>query len=281
MNNPQVSVICLCYNHELYVEKAIRSIQNQSYHHVQLIVVDDNSTDKSKEVISKALSGSLKAQFISLPKNLGNCKAFNTGLAAATGDFIIDHSGDDVLMLDRIEKGIKAFNAGSDKVGVNFTDALLIDEAGKVLGYHSDKFPHDSIPQGNVYSDVLSRYFINSPSMMIRREVFEKLGGYDEALAYEDFDFWVRSSRYFDYCYTPEPLVKRRIHSLSMGKRQYKRGSRQLRSTLAVCEKALALNTSEFENEALRKRIHYELRQSLKLGELGLARDYWRLLKKI
>ena len=281
MNNPLVSVICLCYNHELYVEKAIRSIQNQSYPHIQLIVVDDNSTDKSKAVISKALSGSLKAQFISLQQNMGNCKAFNTGLAAATGDFIIDHSGDDVLMLDRIEKGIKAFSEGGEKVGVNFTDAQLIDEAGKVLGYHSEKFPHDTIPQGNIYSDVLSRYFINSPSMMIRREVFEKLDGYDESLAYEDFDFWVRSSRYFDYSYTPEPLVKKRIHYFSMGKRQYKRGSRQLQSTLKVCEKALALNTNENENEALRKRIHFELRQALKLGELVLAMNYWKLLRRV
>jgi glycosyltransferase involved in cell wall biosynthesis len=281
VNNPQVSVICLCYNHELFVEKAIRSIQNQGYPHVQLIVVDDNSTDKSREVISKALSGSLKAQFIALPQNLGNCKAFNMGLAAATGDFIIDHSGDDVLMLDRIEKGINAFNQAGDKVGVNFTDAQLIDEAGKNLGYHSDKFPHDSIPQGNIYSEVLSRYFINSPSMMIRREVFEKLGGYDESLAYEDFDFWVRSSRYFDYCYTPEPLVKRRIHYFSMGKRQYKRGSRQLQSTLKVCEKALVLNTNEGENEALKKRIHYELRQALKLGEVRLAMGYWSLLRRV
>ncbi|CAN5293342.1 hypothetical protein BH09BAC3_BH09BAC3_18040 [soil metagenome] len=281
MNSPQVSVICLCYNHELYVEKAIRSIQNQSYPNVQLIVVDDDSTDKSKAVISKALSGSLKAQFISLTQNVGNCKAFNIGLAAATGDFIIDHSGDDILMLDRIEKGVKAFSEQGNKVGVNFTDAQLIDEAGKLLGYHSDKFPHDSIPQGNIYSDVLSRYFINSPSMMIRREVFEKLGGYDESLAYEDFDFWVRSSRYFDYSYTPEPLVKRRIHSSSMGKRQYKRGSRQLQSTLKVCEKALALNTNKGENDALRKRIHYEFRQALKLGELRLAKDYWSLLRRV
>lgn len=281
MNNPLVSVICLCYNHELYVEKAIRSIQNQSYPHVQLIVVDDSSTDKSKAVISRALSGSLKAQFISLSTNLGNCKAFNTGLAAATGDFIIDHSGDDVLMLDRIEKGIKAFSEGGEKVGVNFTDAQLIDEAGKVLGYHSEKFPHETIPQGNVYCDVLSRYFINSPSMMIRSEVFEKLGGYDESLAYEDFDFWVRSSRYFDYCYTSEPLVKKRIHDFSMGKRQYQRGSRQLQSTLKVCEKALALNANEEENEALRKRIHFELRQALKLGELSLAMNYWKLLRRV
>jgi hypothetical protein len=115
---------------------------------------------------------------------------------------------------------------------------------------------------------------------MIRKAVFDNLGGYDESLAYEDFDFWVRSARLFDYSYTPEALVKNRILYNSLGNRQYKRGSKQLRSTLKVCEKAFDLNRTREEHDALKTRIHYELRQAIRLGELKLARDYWRLLKR-
>lgn len=281
MNTPLVTVICLCYNHEKFVEEAIRSVQNQDYPNIEIIIVDDHSTDHSKQIIEKSISGVKKIEFISLAENVGNCKAFNMGLAKANGDFIIDFSTDDILMSNRIERGISAFNSVDNKVGVNFTDAELIDEDGIGLGYHSDRFPHDSIPQGNIYFHLLSRYFICGPTMMIRREVVDALGGYDESLAYEDFDFWVRSSRYFNYCYTREALVKRRVVPFSMGNQQYKRGSLQLRSTLKVCEKALLLNEALEENTALKKRIYYELRQALRLGEFVLAKDYWNLLRKL
>lgn len=280
MNTPLVSVVCLCYNHERFVEEAIQSVQNQTYSNIQTIVVDDYSTDNSVQVIRRSLLHYPSAELISLSSNVGNCKAFNIGFEKAKGDFIIDLSSDDVLLPERIEKGVRMFQAVGEEVGVNFTDAEQIDETGKNLGLHSDRFSHDTIPEGDVYREVISRYFINSPTMMIRRAVFEKLGGYDESLAYEDFDFWVRSSRYFKYCYSAEPLVKRRIVSSSLGKKQYSTGSKQLRSTLKVCEKAYALNKTSEENDALRKRIRYEMRQALRLGEIRLAWEYWKLARK-
>ncbi len=198
----------------------------------------------------------------------------------ASGEFIIDLASDDVLNPDRIEKGIMAFRSTGEETGVNFTDAELINENGIRTGYHSDRFPHESIPQGNIYTEILFRYFINSPTMMIRRRVFEKLDGYDETLAYEDFDFWVRSSRDFNYCYTAEALVKKRILPDSLGKMQYKKGSKQMMSTFHVCEKAFELNRTKEEQLALRKRIRYELAHALHVGEFGIAFNYLRLLLK-
>ncbi len=280
MNTPLVSVVCLCYNQARFVEEAIQSVRGQTYSNVQLIVVDDHSEDNSVEVIKENISKNHLAEFISLPTNLGNCRAFNKGFEKVKGDFIIDLSADDVLMPERIEKGVRIFQSLGDDVGVNFTDAQWIDERATHLGYHSGRFPHHSVPQGDIYKEILSRYFINSPTMMMRRGVFEKLGGYDETLAYEDFDFWVRSSRYFKYCYTPEPLVKRRKLDSSLGRRQYKKGSGQLKSTLMICRKAFELNRSEEEHMALRKRILYEMRQAVSLGEISIAWDYMKLWQR-
>ncbi|MEJ0056472.1 MAG: glycosyltransferase [Bacteroidota bacterium] len=280
MNTPLVSVICLAYNHEEFVEEAIRSVQHQTYPNIELIVIDDHSTDSSASVIRRILPGLSNTHFISLPSNLGNCKAFNQGLKQAKGDFVIDLSADDLLLPQRVEKGVHAFQQAGDNVGVNFTDAELIDKNGETLGFHSERFPHPTVPQGNIYAEVLSRYFINSPSMMIRKKVFDTLDGYDESLAYEDFDFWVRSARLFDYSYIPDVLIKNRVLYNSLGNRQYRRGSKQLRSTLKVCEKAFEINKTRDEHEALKKRIYYELRQAIRLGELRLARDYWRLLRR-
>jgi glycosyltransferase involved in cell wall biosynthesis len=281
VSKPLVSVICLCYNHERFVEEALRSVKAQTYSNIQLIVVDDRSTDGTVEVINRTLKEIGEAQLVTLSTNLGSCRAFNMALEKAIGEFIIDLSADDVLMNTRVEKGVSAFLSADARTGVHFSDAELIDETGKQLGFHSDRFPHSTVRQGDVYEEILRRYFINSPTMMMRREVFEKLGGYDESLAYEDFDFWIRSARDFKYVYSPEALVKRRIVATSMGRNQYKRGSAQLRSTLKVCEKALGLNRTESEHKALKKRIRFEVRKAISLGELSLAGDYWRLLKQV
>ena len=281
MTPPVVSVICLSYNHEAFVEEALQSVVNQTYKSIELIAVDDFSVDRSALVIRKFISKNPSVEFLPLPGNLGNCKAFNIGFKMSKGEFIIDLAADDILMPDRIEKGVKSFQALGKNVGVQFSDAELINRQGKSLGYHSDRFPHESIPQGDLYCDLLARYFINSPTMMIRREVFAKLGGYDDSLAYEDFDFWVRSARDFEYHYIPEPLVKKRILEDSLGQSQQRRGSDQYLSTLRVCRKAMLLNRTPKENRALKKRIGYEMRQAVWKRNFNSLREYIRLWREI
>ena len=98
--------------------------------------------------------------------------------------------------------------------------------------------------------------------MMMRREVFEKLDGYDESLAYEDLDFWIRSARYFKYFYVDKVLTKRRLHPKSLSKSFYRPGSKQVASSVIVFEKAKALNRTQSENKALAERLRMELRQA-------------------
>src|SRR6185436_18882244 len=107
MPSPTVTVICLCYNHARFVEEAIESVLNQSYANIQLIVVDDASTDKSAEVIKQLINKHSSIEFLPLQTNLGNCKAFNQGLARAKGEYVIDLAADDVLLPTRIETGVQ------------------------------------------------------------------------------------------------------------------------------------------------------------------------------
>jgi hypothetical protein len=107
--------------------------------------------------------------------------------------------------------------------------------------------------------------------------VLDDLQGYDESLAYEDFDFWVRSSRHYQYLYSNQVMVKKRKVFNSLSSRQYRFGSAQLRSTYKVCEKASKLNQSPAEERALDKRIRYELRNALLTGNLKLAVDFLSL----
>lgn len=274
MSLPRVTIICLCHNQERFVADALASVFRQDYSNIQLLVVDDASTDESVSVIRRCLAEHAGVRFFSHRENLGNCRAFNEALVHAEGDFIIDLAADDVLLPDRVRRGVRALEKAGRKYGVNFCDADWISEDGEHLYRHSDRFPHDTIPQGDIYRDVIERFFICSPTMIFRRSVIDDLRGYDSSLAYEDFDFWIRSSRKCHYCYTPEVLVQKRVVRNSMSGKQFSMFSPQLYSTFRVCEKILALNRNRGEKEALRRRIFYEMRVCLRLFHLPLLLKY-------
>jgi glycosyltransferase involved in cell wall biosynthesis len=280
MPAPLVTVICLCYNHSRFVREAIESVLNQTHQNVQLIVVDNGSTDNSVEVIRQEIRNRPSIEFIALQKNLGNCKAVNRALTLAKGEFLIDLAADDVLLPPRIETGVQVLQQEGQEYGVHFSDAELISENGSHISMHSDRFPHSSIPQGDLYKELISRYFICPPTLMCTREVMNQLNGYDESLTYEDFDFLIRSSRKFKYAYSTSVLMKRRITENAMAKAQFKFFSKHSRSTFIVCEKVLKLNKTKEEKKALATRIFYEIKLNLRLLNLRIVAKYFFLLLK-
>ncbi len=277
MSHPVVTIICLCYNHGQFVEEAIRSVWHQTFPSIQLIIVDDASLDNSVSIIKRLIKERPEIEFIANDKNLGSCRSFNMALTKAQGDYIIDLAADDILMPSRTTIGVEALEKAGATFGVQFSDAEIISETGSHLYYHSEKYPHHTIPQGDVYKNLIDRYFICSPTMMFRKEVLAYMGGYDETLAYEDFDLWIRSSRKFKYCYSPDVLVKRRNVRSSMSHQQFTKASKQRWTTLAVCQKIKALNKNFEEDKALQHRLRYELFLSLKLMDLHLAMEFLKL----
>lgn len=282
---PKVSVICLCYNQSTWVEEAVTSVLHQTYPNIQLIVIDDASTDDSLSKIRQLKETHPSIEIILLDKNQGNCRAFNLGLKLATGDYIIDFAADDVMISNRIEEQINFFKTLDESYGVIFTDAEYINAKGEFIRMHYDYLKKKKlivkIPEGDVYRDVVSRYFISSPTMMIKKEVLDLLGGYDETLTYEDFDFWVRSSRQYKYAFLNKSLTKVRRTENSMSTGWYQPGDRQLHSTYLVCRKALLLNRDEGDVLALLKRIRYEHRQSIFSGNYDEGKLFYGLLREL
>ena len=279
MTSPLVTVICICYNHSEFIEEAIDSVFQQTYKAIQLIVLDDASSDNSVDVIVSALKSHPKILFIKNDSTLGHTNTFNRGLKEARGEFIIDLAGDDVLLPNRVAIGVSDFENASEKCGVHFSDAEWIDGIGKSLGFHSEKFLQRNIKDENLYMDLISRYFICSPTMMFRKQVIDDLGGYDDTLSYEDFDFWIRSSRNWNYWYSQEVLVKKRKLRSGHAQSQSKVFSRQSKSTYKVCQKIMQLNRTKEEQDKLSSRIMYEMRLNLKLLNMGIALSYFKLWK--
>lgn len=274
METPLVTVICLCHNQREYVLEAIQSVLNQTYKNIQLIIADDASSDGSQEVIQKFIADKPQLTFVKISKNVGSCKAFNSALQQMQGEYCIDLAADDVLLPERVEAGVRIFTQATPDVGVHFSDAELVNKRGDHLSYHSQRFPHASIPQGNIYKELVERYFICSPTMMFRKSVLEKLSGYDENLSYEDFDFWIRSSRDFQYIYSPTVFVKKRILETSLTRKQFRIASPHQKSTYRVCKKISHLNRTSEEQRAFEKRIAYEIQTNLRLLNFWLAFKY-------
>ena len=284
--NPLVTVICLCYNHESYVVETLNSVINQVYPSIELIIVDDFSTDNSKTIITTWLKKHPKIQFIANENNLGNTKSFNKALKIAKGEYIIDLAADDMLLPNCVASQIKAFeNSTYKNLGVVYGNAELISENSSFYSYY---FPVDKYKKvtenritGDIYENVLSNFdSICSVSAMIKKTVFDQLQGYDETLAYEDLDFWIRASRIYEFDFIDKPIMQKRILSNSLATNFYKKNDPRTKkidhSTYLILKKAIKLNQTKQEDLAVQKRVHNSIVQCFENRNYGLV---WKNLE--
>ncbi|MCF8320633.1 MAG: glycosyltransferase [Flavobacterium sp.] len=274
--NPLVSVICLAYNHEKFVMETLNSVIKQNYQPIELLIVDDCSNDSTKVEINNWLLSHPQVQFIANEMNIGNTKSFNNALKLAKGEYVIDLAADDLLLPNGIQTQVNAFQQSKfKKLGVVYGNAEIINEDGSFKSYY---FPIDKNGKviskrivGDIYSSVLTTGdSICSVSAMIKKSVFDFLGGYDETLAYEDLDSWIRASREFEFDFIDEILVKKRTVGNSLGSNFYKKNHNINISTYKILRKALQLNRSKEEDLALQKRVHHEIIHSFKNQSLIL-----------
>lgn len=284
-NFPLVSVICLSYNHETYVVEALNSVINQTYPNVELLIADDCSTDNSVEVIQNWLENHPEVDFLTNEKNLGNTKTFNQLAKKAKGEFIIDLATDDILLPNCIEKQVKTFqNSKFKNLALVYGNLIEIDENGNFIEnyYKEENYPES----GDIYKMVVGRTTkICSVSSMVKKSVMEKLGYYDENLAYEDLDLWIRASRDYEFEYIPEILAKKRVlsHSLSshfLIKNNF-RAKKLNASTLQILNNAFQLNRTKEEHKALLGRIRFEMYKFIKARNFNLLFQLFLLEIKV
>ena len=278
-----VTIICLCYNQEKYIVESLFSVINQDYPLIEVIIVDDFSTDNSKETIKKWVLDYPEIQFIANETNLGSTKSFNKALKLAKGEYIIDLACDDILLPNCVSLQLKAFQESSFKnLGVVYGNAELINEKGNSYFYYFpvdfDKKTIEKRETGDIYLSVISGgNSICSVSSMVKKSVFDALNGYDENLAYEDLDLWIRASRIYDFDYIDEILIKKRISATSFGTHFFIKNDERSKkinySTYVIIQKAIALNRSKIEHNTILKRMHFEMILAFK------TRDYKLLLK--
>jgi glycosyltransferase involved in cell wall biosynthesis len=279
---PGVVIVALCHNHAPFLRAALDSIRAQTYPQLEVWLVDDASTDGSPEILREYAAQNPTWHLLLLAANVGNCRAFNLAFRQSQGEFIIDFATDDVLLPTRVAQQVAQFQAASAEVGVVYSNCELMDEASRPLGLHHRPDGAGGLTprpaSGWVFAEVLRRYFISTPTMMMRRACLNSLGGYDETLTYEDFDFWVRASRDWQFLYLDAVTTRKRKHPRSMSARAYRRHDPYLASTIRVCDKALDLSRNAPEREALAVRLRWEMRKALRHRHAAQARELYALL---
>lgn len=203
-----VSVVVPAYNCALYLQQAVESIRAQTYRFVEIIIVDDGSTDNTPGVIKDLGDDIIYIR----QSNGGPARARNKGIDAATGEFIAFLDADDMWRPNKLSKQIDFLKAHPE-VGLVYSQmASFID--GQPIG--DDSFPQSPIC-GWIFDELLRDTIIPLPSVVVRAEIARMVGGFDESLlTAEDTNFYLKVAYAYHIGVVPEALMLRRLHTSNL-----------------------------------------------------------------
>jgi len=210
LDKPLVSVVVPSYNHEAYIEECILSIVNQTYKNIELIVVDDGSTDRSREILQR-----LQKQYgftLVFQENQGVSKTMNKAIRQyAHGKYITGSASDDFLMLDKIEKQVRFLEENPD-YDMLFGKVYMVDEKSQIIKDMKIFEPFDEPVKPIPFELLIENNRVPAPSMIMRRDIWEKCGGYNENVIIEDFDLWLKIAYYGKIVYLNDYFAYYRWH---------------------------------------------------------------------
>ncbi len=210
-----VSVVMPTFNGAKYIEQAIDSALAQTYPSLEIIVVDDGSTDATAELVK---SYGDKVTYI-LQQNQGTAAAYNKGITAASGDLVAFLEQDDIWQPEKNAQQVRLF-ATNDRLGMVFSPVHLLQEGAP--SKHSDL--DDQQGEGVCsFADFFARNrVLNCSSVMVRRDVLQHVGGFHKHLKLGfDYDLWLRiSAEYGVYCLAT-PFTIYRIHGDNQSKDEH------------------------------------------------------------
>jgi glycosyltransferase involved in cell wall biosynthesis len=214
----KVSLIMPMYNHEKYIKKAIETVVNQSYKNLELIVIDDGSTDSSAIIVKKFNDKRIKYVF---QKNKGVKKlnqTINKGLNFADGELITMVTSDDYWPLDRLEKQVDFFQ--NRRINMVFGNMTIIDENNQKIRYLKPSIPKNfnTINQREKVKKYFTNNYIPQPTTLIRTEALKKIGGYIQKnyMYAEDYPTQLNLMMNGDVFYIDHNLAFYRLHDNQM-----------------------------------------------------------------
>lgn len=198
--NELVSVLVMCYNHEKFVRDCLKSVYNQTYDNIEMIILDNASQDASVAEIEAMIAentGKLRrVEFIKNAENAGISRGCNQQLHIAKGRYIMMPSADDMLDLNAVRNLVDYFESNQD-YSIIVGNGYSVSENyffGEDPQKYNGKLLYSKQPDfsGDYLSRLLERDNIAAPAVMLKRETILRFGYYNEEMMYEDWEYWLR-----------------------------------------------------------------------------------------
>ena len=226
MTPPLVSVAIPAYNHAAYIEVCLASVCAQTYPELELVMIDDGSTDDTFEIARKFLEqhgNRFRRIVLERQKNQGVCATSNAVIKAAQGEWVHLLGSDDLLFpqkVERIQQAIEDWHC--PELALVHADIDMVDAQGKSV--EGKRLEKDRPPPGIDHEAwrwlFVNRQYIFNPTVALRREAILSIGGFDARLALEDLDCWLRLSVRYPIGRVPEILASYRKHSGNTSRRR-------------------------------------------------------------
>ncbi|WP_165040551.1 glycosyltransferase family 2 protein [Dysgonomonas sp. ZJ709] len=209
MSQPLVSVLMPCYNVEKYVVEAMSSILNQTYRNIEVIAINDCSTDNTSDILAKMAKEDSRIKVINNDENLKLIKTLNKGITLCSGDYIARMDADDIALPTRIEKEVDFLESNNDHDVVSTQFYTFRSNKPDKLYLH-----HNPLHDCELRAYILFKSGICHPAVMIRRRVFTELDLNFEMqyLHVEDYALWSKAIYKTKIANLSEPLLLYRVH---------------------------------------------------------------------
>ena len=204
-DNPLISCVIPTHNRASKVITAIESVLTQTYHNIEILVIDDQSVDNTKEVVELISQKDKRVKYLLNPIKGAN-NARNFGIVNANGQYIALLDDDDMWLDSKLEKQLNAFQGLGSKYGIVYCTFARKSTKGKVVRNHPSRFSR--IKNGDILNRILKRNFITTSTLFIKAEVFQKSGMFDPKYkSFQDWELLTRIACDYHFYYLKETLV--------------------------------------------------------------------------
>lgn len=264
--SPLVSVITATYNRENYLPLAIESVLEQTYKNLEYIVIDDGSTDNTRELLEKYSQDNRLTHYYQ--ENQGQTVAKNAGLKRAKGEFICFLDSDNLWIKDKLEKQIQIF-LKKPEYDIVYGDVMIIDENNNDLSISTMK-----CYSGKITEQLLIDNFVTFNTAMFHRKCYDESGGMDEILKRSpDYELWLRYSINYKFLYISEVFARYRVWQNQISSNTAAR----LDTVQFILSRFIDLNRENLSNQSIKNTWFYH---SIKRGSLNIrTRKYNEAMK--
>lgn len=198
---PTVSVIIPTHNRGSLLRRALHSVLHQSYQNIEVIIVDDGSTDDTRIIVMSFQD--TRVRYTRHEIKRGAAAARNTGIKLATSEFIAFQDSDDEWLCEKLEKQMELFVTAGPEVGVIYTGFIRFEDNRAFY------FPAEHIQKsGNILKSLLNGNYVTTQAVVVRRNCFEKVGLFDERLPrFQDWELFIRIAKCYDFICISQPFL--------------------------------------------------------------------------